>query len=83
MECQLLGKTWKCTLVERVTVVIDMYCVILYEMDVNLLAIERSCMQYHLDKKTVHRLSLAMRSLHSVTERLAVAETRQKKQILS
>ena len=35
-------------------------------------------MQYHSDKETVHRLSLAMRSLHSVTERLAVAETRQK-----
>ncbi|XP_062505648.1 TNF receptor-associated factor 5-like [Corticium candelabrum] len=38
----------------------------------------RKELQYHLDKGTVHHLSLAVRLLHSVTERLAVTETRQK-----
>ena len=38
----------------------------------------RKELQYHLDKETVNHLSLAMRSLHNVTKRLAVAETKLK-----
>ncbi|XP_062511823.1 TNF receptor-associated factor 6-like [Corticium candelabrum] len=38
----------------------------------------RKELQYHLNKETVHHLGLAVSSLHSITVRLAVAETKQR-----